>query len=54
MPDCVSAARCPLDNKSDRKWYQTPGWPAKNSKEKQQLIKAVLFGAKTFSSKNIK
>lgn len=54
MPDCVSAAWCPLDSKSDRKCHQTPSIPAKNSNEKQQLIKAVLFGAKTFNSKNTK
>lgn len=47
------AAWCPVDNKSDRKCHQSPGLPAKNNTEKQQLIKAVLFETKTFGSKNI-
>ena len=52
QPDSVIAAWCPLDNKSDRKCYQTPDSTAKNSTEKKQLIKTVLFGGKTFNSKN--
>lgn len=53
MPDWISAALCPVHNKSDRKCYQAPDLPAKNSTEKQQLIKAGLFEAKTINYKKI-
>lgn len=42
MPDCVTAAWCPLDNKSDRKCYQSPCLP----RIAQQIIKAEQWEQK--------